>query len=393
MRESAYNYFVNNEETNNMLDTISKIVYDKNYDIAFNNKITNENGKPVNALINGNQIIINPDSNRALEFLVMHEVTHGIETDSLKKMVLDYAKKDPEYSKKIKDLKNLYNTNDVSSEVLADISGELLGNQEFINSISNSDSTLFNKIYTSIKALAQRVSGNQEASFITKLKRECEDAYRNINTSNYSQAFSIQQDTSGNKYVEVDTNQDIFVGIDLKDYNKIAKMYITDYLLGETKLSNTDSTIIDNRSAKKYTNPVKKQPNFSEKMQLSPELKNVLEVSEKISMSSPSKDNSKYSKWEYYKFNFKLNGQEFSGVVNIGVDSAGNKHFYEINNIKKTSGISGTSLNRPTGFSEDNITQSKDNVKSSTKYSMQEDINNTQELDKSSFSLEPVIYL
>ena len=377
MKESAYNYFENTKETNDMLDTISKLIYDRNYNITFDNKITNEKGRSVNGLINGDNIVINPNSNRAIEFLAMHEVTHSIETNSLKKMVLDFAKKDPEFNSRIQQLKKLYGTNDVSSEVLADISGQLLGNKDFINNLSNSEPSLFNKIYTSIKALAQRVSGNEYNSFITRLESEWTNAYREESINN-NFSYSIQEDNNGNKYVNVDTNQDIFEGIDTKDYNKVAKMYITDYLLGETKLSTTDTAIIDNKSAKKYTNPGKKQPNFNEKMQLSPELKNVLEISEKISMSSPSKENSRYSNWEYYKFNFKLNEQEFSGIVNIGIDSTGNKHFYEINNIKKTSGISGISLNRPTGFSEDNITQSNDNVKSSTRYSMQEKTNNTQ---------------
>lgn len=379
MKESAYNYFENTKETNDMLDTISKLIYDRNYNIIFDNKITNEKGQSVNGLINEDNIVINPNSNKAIEFLAMHEVTHSIETKSLKKMVLDFAKKDTEFNSRIQQLKKLYSTNDVSSEVLADISGQLLGNKDFINNLSNSEPSLFNKLYTSIKSLSQRLSGDEYDSFITKLEVEWEKAYRNINKTKYNQSFSIQQDNYGNKYIKVDTDQDIFEGIDTKDYNKVAKMYITDYLLGETKLSTTDTAIIDNKSAKKYTNPGKKQPNFNEKMQISPELKNILEISEKISMSNPSKENSKYSNWEYYKFNFKLNGQEFSGIVNVGIDSAGNKHFYEINNIKKTSGISGTSLNRPTGFSKDNITQYNDNVKSSTKYSMQEKANNTQD--------------
>lgn len=61
---------------------------------------------------------------------------------------------------------------------------------------------------------------------------------------------------------------------------------------------------------------------------------------------------------------------------------------YEINDIKKTSGISETSLNWPTGLSIDKIPQSNNNVNSDTsptKYSMQENANNTQKLDNGSF--------
>ena len=122
-------------------------------------------------------------------------------------------------------------------------------------------------------------------------------------------------------------------------------MYIQDYLMGKTKLSNNDTTVIDRKSANKYTNPGKKQQNFNEKMQLTPELKNVLEIAQKDSTSRPLKSNSKYKNWEYYKVKFEINGKMFEGLINIGLDSNNNKHFYEINKIRETDDISRTSLN------------------------------------------------
>ena len=140
-------------------------------------------------------------------------------------------------------------------------------------------------------------------------------------------------------------------------------MYINDYLRGNTQLSNNDTVIIDSTSSKKYTNPGKRQNYFTEKMRLSPELKNVLQIAEKVNSSAPSKDNSKYNNWEYYKFNFSINGKNFEAIVNIGIDSNNNKHFYEVNNIKKrTGGISETSLNSPTSPINYNIPQNEKNV-------------------------------
>ena len=201
--------------------------------------------------------------------------------------------------------------------------------------------------------------------------------------------FSIQTDINGNKYVNVDTDQNIFDDINSKDYNRIAKMYINDYLLGNTRLSDTGEAVIDTKSARKYTNPGKRQSNFIEKMKLTPELRNALEISKKTQVALPSKETSKYKSWGYYKFNFKLDNQNFSGVINIGIDSQGNRHFYEINNIKKTSGISETSPNRPTGFSVNNIPQSTQSVNSSTstRYSMQENQNDAQNTSQPTNSL------
>ena len=66
----------------------------------------------------------------------MHELTHAIENNSMKELVLDYASKNQEFNQALESLKQTYGTADVSSEVLADISGQLFGNQEFINNLS-----------------------------------------------------------------------------------------------------------------------------------------------------------------------------------------------------------------------------------------------------------------
>ncbi len=394
LKESASKYFDNSEETQNLLDTYSKIIRDKNYNVIFDDTITNNSNQYVNAQIKTlpdgeTEIRINPNSDRAGEFLIMHEVTHAIETNSMKEIVLDYASKNQEFNQTLESLKQTYGTDDISSEVLADISGQLFGSQEFIHNLSMEKPSIFKRIYNSIVSLANKITGNsKESLFIKDLKNKWEEAYRNKNNNLETTKLSIKQDSNGKNFVSVDTDQNIFDGIKPSEYNKIAKMYINDYLRGTTTLSGNDQAIIDRTSANKYTNPGKKQPNFNEKMKLTPELKNVLEISEKIKTAMPSKDTSKYSKWEYYNFDFILDGQSFSGIVNIGIDNNGNKHFYEVNSIKKTSGISETSPNRPTGFSVDNISQSNTNVKSdtlSTKYSMQENNKNTQELENSSF--------
>ena len=272
---------------------------------------------------------------------------------------------------------------DISIEVLADISGQLLGNQEFINSLSMQNTIesggIIKQIYESIRRLLNTLTENgRYRNFVQDLEAKWRYAYRNTTTEqavsniNTNPVFSIQTDINGNKYVNVDTDQNIFDGINSKDYNRIAKMYINDYLLGNTRLSDTGEAVIDTKSARKYTNPGKRQSNFIEKMKLTPELRNALEISKKTQVALPSKETSKYKSWGYYKFNFKLDNQNFSGVINIGIDSQGNRHFYEINNIKKTSGISETSPNRPTGFSVNNIPQSTQSVNSSTstRYSM-----------------------
>lgn len=385
LRQDMSKYWTDTNETKALGSVIEKIITDKGYNVRLDNTIKNQKGNSVNAQIttlnNGEvEIRINPNAKNVGEFLLMHETTHAIGTQEMKDLVMDYASKNTEFNSALESLKETYGVQDVSDEVLADISGQLFGNQEFINNLSMEKPNVFRRIYNKIIELANKITGNSnEALFVRNLANKWQEAYRtqnnNLNNNSY---YSIQTDVNGNRYVKVDTDQHIFDGIDKKDYNKIAKMYMQDYLMGRTSLSNNDNAVIDSRSTNKYTNPGKKQQNFDKKMQLTPELKNVLEIAQKDKMALPSKDNSKYKKWEYYKFKFELDGKIFEGTINIGIDSNENKHFYEINKIKEVNDILGTSLNRSSTSLTNNIVPfSKENVNSTIKYSMQESENNS----------------
>lgn len=113
-------------------------------------------------------------------------------------------------------------------------------------------------------------------------------------------------------------------------------------------------------------------------MKRTPELKKVLEISQKIDEGKPSKNTSKYPKWEYYIFNFKLGGKLFEGTVNIGIDKNVNKHFYEINKIHTTSNphISADQFSSMNPINN-NIPTSNNNVNTNNN-SMQKNTNNTR---------------
>ena len=160
---------------------------------------------------------------------------------------------------------------------------------------------------------------------------------KNDTKNNEKSKYSIQRDNRGSEYVKVDTDQDIFEGVKEKDYPKVAKMYMQDYLMGKTQLSKNDEVTINSKGVHKYTNPRQKEYYRSEKMRLTPELRNVLKIAKKIGESKPIKENSKHNKWEYYGFNFKIGNEFFRGKINVGIDQNGKK-FYEINKITPISG-------------------------------------------------------
>lgn len=373
-------HFDNSEQAHRLFNTFSSIIKETDTNIRLNNQLeSNINGKIYTGNDGSTTIEVNPNSSRSGEFIVMHELTHGIGTEELKTLINDYAKTNADFDSALTELKKTYKTDDVSDEVMCDISANLLGNEDFIQKIATEKPSTFRKIYNSIKSFVKKITGKySQEDFIRDLELKWENAYqknkdsisKNIGNNSF---YSIQENENG-KFIKVDTDQNIFDGVQEKDYNKVAKKYIQEYLLGDTKLSENENVNINNKSAKKYTNPGYKQANFSEKMKLTPELKNVLEIAQYVDETPANKDNAKFSHYKYYTFDFELGGKMFTGNINIGVDNNGNNVFYEINKIHKRSNQLGTSLDSGVA-SNNSIPQSVDEVKENIK--KQESENNS----------------
>ena len=384
LRQDVNKYFDNSEKTHNFVNMLEKIIEDKDISIRLDENLTDTNGNIANGKYENGTITINPNSDRAGEFIAIHELTHAIGTDSMRSIIEKYRKSNTEFDNAVKSLLENYNTTELTDEAMADVSAQLFGNQEYINNLAQENPNLFKRIYNEIKYLWHQFRGyKNQNEFIEDLQYKWEQAYRDNDKLNNTTNYSIQQNENG-RYIKVDTDQDIFNGIEEKDYNKIAKMYMQDYLKGNTKLSENDNATIGSKGINKYTNPKQQTKYMAEKMQLTPELKNVLEIAEKVQDSPPTKDTSKYSNWEYYKFNFELGGKPFEGLINIGIDKNGNKHFYEINKIHTTSNsYVSTNKSSSTDSINNSIPSTQENVNSNTtNYSMQE-----SEKNSGSFSL------
>lgn len=187
---TANTYLNKTQKANDIVKLLQKIIVDKGYSVRFNPNITNEQGVAVNGLIrkeNGTTTIeLNPNADNYVEFLIVHEITHDIATEEMKELILDYAKQDPNFNKALESLKERYNTDDVTDEVVADVCAELFGNKEFIQSVAEKKPSLFKKILTNIRELAKKIKGlgaNEYVSFVEKLKTMWEEAYY-VNESN-----------------------------------------------------------------------------------------------------------------------------------------------------------------------------------------------------------------
>ena len=317
----------------------------------------------------------------------------------MKNLVMDYAKKNKEFDTALNELKKTYETEDVSDEVLADISGQLLGNQDFILNLSTKKPNIFKKMYDKIISIANKITGNSKESwFIKDLKNKWKEAYRTQNNNlNKKISLSIQKDENGNKYVNVDTNQDIFKDKRLTEQVKIAKQYILDNFRQNGINVNNENINVTSKTANEYTHPKKQLPatTKSSKLKAATELDNLLSISEYQS-SNADDGRHPFAKdgWDYYKTVFKVGYNVFTGLINIG-KSGNKKTLYDITKIKRIDQNRSTSAKAFTtslvNSTKDNISQSDTKVKSntsSTKYSMQESKNDAQELNNSSFSLD-----
>lgn len=403
--------FNNSPETIQLIDTATKLVKEKGYNILFDRTITNDNGESVNAKITTNpnnevEIRINPDSKSAGEFLMVHEVSHAIKNNEMIELINDFASRNEKFAESVKEIETKYGKNLTSEEVFADVCGQLFGNEEFIQSLETKNTVesknIIKQVYELLKHLLNKLtSDGRYRNFVQDLETKWRNAYRNttmqkaISNLNNDTKFSIQTDINGKKYVNVDTNQDIFTGKSLAEQTKIAKKYILDNFRQNGIDVNNEKINVTSKTANEYTHPKNQLPSATKtsKMKASTELNNLLSISE-YKYSKPDDGRHPLAKdgWDYYETTFKVGDNLFTGLVNIG-KNGNKKTLYDITNIKRIDQNRGTSANAFStslvNSSIDNVPQSNTNVNtSSTKYSMQLNENNTQELDNSSFSLE-----
>lgn len=411
--ESAVNANMNNTEiSRNLIDYVAKISEDTGvaYRFVNNEQLRDLGYSKENKIINGvvskdGVVYLNSQSKEAINYVLGHETTHLLENTKeyteLQDLVLDYAKQTGIYEETMNSIKETYSdmletSEQFANELTSELTSRLLFTDEnFVNQLSVKQPNVFQKIYDYIKHMIKMTaSGSEEAKQLEKIKYNFEKAYRQVNkqTNNkLKDKFSIQNN-NGNKYVKIDTDQKVFDGIDKKDYNQIAKMYMQDYLKGKTILNENDNANIGRKGINKYTNPNQQTKYLSEKMQLTPELKNVLEIAEKVSEGTPTKDTAKFPNWEYYKFRFEIDGKQFEGLINIGVDKEGNKHFYEINKIHTTSNsYVSTNKSSSTDSIKNSITSQSEDVNTTTKYSMQESENNSKQKESKQDVFDKVI--
>ena len=203
----------NTNRTHEFVDMVAKISADKgvSFDFTNNAKLKETGfaleGKTVNGYVKDGNIAVNIDSNKALNTVVGHEITHVLEGTELytelQNVVKEFATKKGEYQTRYDALAELYKDVDgavIENEVTADLVGEyLFTDSDFVNRLSVEKPNIFKKIYEEIKYLVKTVTGSKEARELEKVKRAFDKAYKeSANTKADGTKFSLSKDNAGN---------------------------------------------------------------------------------------------------------------------------------------------------------------------------------------------------
>lgn len=246
---NAFNQSIKNENIKDdeqfkgFKDIATNFINEKGYNIVFDSTLTNKEGRPVDAMIsneNGITIKLNPKSKQAPEILIMHEITHAIDNEDITNLIVDYASKNENFNTALENLKKTYGTEEITPEIVATVSGEIFGDQNFINNLSTKKPNLFERIYNMIVSLANKITGNsREALFLKDLKNKWEKAYREStiesaqqnlkNDVKYAEKLSGKFDNHGR---ELSTGMDNFmknskVRVDEKSDGELVEVFHT----------------------------------------------------------------------------------------------------------------------------------------------------------------------
>ena len=260
-----------------------------------------------------------------------------------------------------------YKDEQIDSEIAADFFGAAVTQKEFERQIKAAE---LNKSFTQkiidkvkevvaeLKEIMQKLRGQRliyDAAldtdaetlefFVDNLERILNQAgteTKNTATEDGDIKYSVKHDKNGNAYWHIETEDDIFSGLQtIKDFEKAAVQYIMDAKNKKTVIHAVDGkqmTFI-RLSAEEFTNSKESQmlkrtnsELFKQKMRMLPSLENIL-LNTSVNWQSPDHKNHKLFKergFENYRGKVRIDNVLFNTVVRAGKTKFGDV-FYDIN--------------------------------------------------------------
>lgn len=420
----------NNIDTNNeTVRSIARITNERGIKASYDsNAFTNTNQNAlwrIKTDENGNvtrEVIINPnaDTNKTLQNIAIHELTHDIEGteqyNQIKDIILKYDKTKNGFEEARKSLAETYSKmydkssvdfNElVDNEAVADILGNKLGDQDFINNLTMQNRTLGQKIYDWVVDKFNKLNGKlgykSEKIYWADVKNKFENAfkqeYQGLDTNKTK--LSIEQNNKG-KYVKAD--RQVITGNDSLKWEAQVENYINNNIRQgkdvQVETENGDILTITKDTAGKarFRNKITDKngntrylnnKEFLSKLTAETHVDELAQISQKINKKPiPDYKNHKFARdgFDYRSAYFEdFDGQYYKITMSVGkngiIDTIYNIGKMDKKNRSKSSLVAQRPSDKKITSNEEitsinSIAPIKDDV-NTTKYSMQESKNN-----------------
>lgn len=425
---NKYNVDINNNTVKSIQEVTEKRGIQARYDAdIFNN--SNEEAIWTQKEDGSREIVINPnaDSTKTLQNIAVHELFHDFagtqEKNILTKMALEKMKTQEGYENAMKSLSDAYaqkydinseNFNKlIEEEASAKFLGENLGNQEFIDElITKQNRSTVQKVYDwvvdKVDSLKNKITGDVEAEYWRKVKNNFEKAFnKQYQGEETISKLGILTNNKNQKYVKAD--RQVINGKDSLKWEKQVEDYINSSIKkGKDVNVLTDSgdvlTITKDTSGKaKFRNQIRDKngnirylnnKEFLSKLTAETHIDELAQISQKINKKTiPDHKNHSFAKdgFDYRTAYFEdFDGQYYKITMSIGkngnINTIYNIGKMDKKNRSKSSLVAQRPSNQKITSNEDttsinSISSNKNDVNTTTKYSMQESENNSDSIN------------
>ena len=352
----------NTNKTHDFVDMIARVYAEKGVSFNFtDNQRLKESGfavegATVNGYVDGKDITLNIDSQKALNTVVGHEITHVLEGtelySELQKVIKEYAEIKGDYSKRLEAIRKLYEGVEganIEAEITADLVGDyLFTDSDFISKLSAEKPNIFKRIFEEIKYLYKvATAGSKEAKQLEKVKRAFEKAYRDStgNTKNADTKYSLVGKENG---IEVYETSEATKNLSYKERKKMLLDKMKNEFAGRTAKFTKNGEVYyafyDNSGLNKGVHGDNKsdKKGYKAKINIGAD-GNYIELAENALYQNSSEESGKDNRfhsdaktWDYFVKTIKSDGNYFDVLINIK-DTGNDQYVYDITLKEATS--------------------------------------------------------
>lgn len=302
-------------------------------------------GGTANGVIEGNEIRIAKDAQDPVMQVVGHEWTHRVQELAPEQYTAfrDAIMEDPDVAEAANILHEQYNrmgveisADEALDEAAANYAGEMIANTDVLNEFirrHSEDRTLLEKLRDAIREIVGKLTGKAKQLAQTAeglLQQAFEAAAQNSKNAatEGGTRYSLNEFADGKRFVDVQTEQSQFDGLDDKQKTKRAIQVIKEKFAG--KVIGIDNRVfVNGRSAAEYGHPSKNIPSDIRdvKMRASTELDNLIDAGTNFRTAPDGKDGHVHPNavgdFQYFDTTFKVGNEYYKGTVNIEPVSKG----------------------------------------------------------------------